>query len=164
MMTHTSVDYGEEGPEDFDRFGIRLNATVSGDDRVTTTFRDANVRGIVKRLGLTLFGGYKRWPGMEVFRLEVWGRPLEIRSYSDGRIKLFLDGQPVYAEKTKIVTRHGVKHREVEQWFDPAEAEEEREAAKAAAEEEREAERQRRIEETRARLQKHLEEIRRHLV
>jgi hypothetical protein len=118
------VDYGERTPMDFDRFGVRMHVRVN-DGRHIREFTDANPRGIVKRLGLTLSGWAKRWPGMEVFELQIWGRNLEIRSYSDGRIKLFLDAAPVYTENIKIVTRHGIKHREVQQWYDPAVAEQE---------------------------------------
>ena len=122
----TEVDYGEQGPEHFDRFGIRHYAHVYSRHR-NSIFVDANLHGIVKRLGLTLMGWAKRYYNVYHYFLDIHGRPLEIRSYSDGRIKLFLDGACVYAENTKIVTRHGVKHREIEQWFDPAVTEEEAE-------------------------------------
>lgn len=116
---HTRADYGEQGPEHFDRFGVRHHVRIVT-ARSARDFMDANPRAAIKRLGLTLRGWSKRWPGMEIFHLDVWGRRLEIHSYSDGRLKLMLDGQPVYVEKTKIVTEHGKKRREVTQWFDPA--------------------------------------------
>lgn len=142
-MIDTVADYGEQAPEHFDRLGIRHYVRVETRNRIRE-FVDANPHGIVKRLGLTLQGWGKRWPGMEVFDLDIWGRPLEIRSYSDGRIKLFLDGACVYAENTKIVTRHGVKHREVEQWFDPA----------AETVEDAEDQRQKRLDAVRAKLER----------
>lgn len=127
-MADVEVDYHTLTPQDFDRFGVRQHVTVRDHHRVRV-FTDADPRGVIKRLGLTLRGWGKRWPGMEVFHLDIWDRPLEIRSYSDGRIKLFLDRVPVYTEDTKIVTRGGVKHREVEKWFDPEPSRQESEAA-----------------------------------
>lgn len=126
MVDEVEVDYGEQTPEHFDRFGVHHYARLTTRHRVRE-FLDAEPRGIVKRLGLTLQGWGKRWPGVEIFHLYVWDRPLEIRSYSDGRIKLFLDGQPVYTENTKVVTAHGVKRREVQRWYDPVVEREERE-------------------------------------
>ena len=128
-MAELSADYGEQTPQHFDRFGVRHHVRLD-DGLRTRVFLDANPRGIVQRLGLTLSGWARRWPGMEVFALQVRGRDLEIRSYSDGRIKLFLDGEPVYTENTKVVTRQWVKHHEIERWYTPrveqAEAEDER--------------------------------------
>ena len=149
----TEVDYGEQTPEHFDRFGIRHYVHVFSRHR-NQIFVDANLQGTIKRLGLTLFGWSRGYYNVERFSLDINGRPLEIRSYADGRIKLFLDGEPVYTENTKIVTRQWVKHREVEKWHTPrvdqaeaAEAEEKRLA-------EAEAEMQKRIEAVRERLRR----------
>jgi len=131
----TEVDYGEQGPEHFDRFGIRHYAHVYSRHR-NSIFVDANLHGIVKRLGLTLRGWSKRYYNVHHYYLDVHGRNLEIRSYSDGRIKLFLDDQPVYTENTKVVLRHGVRYREVAVWQDPAVDDEEN---RRVAEEERQA-------------------------
>ena len=148
----TVADYGEMGPEHVDRFGVRHHVLLETEHGIRE-FMDANPRTAIKRLGLTLLGWGKRWPGMEVFHLDIWDRRLQIHSYSDGRLKLLLDGQPVYVEKTKIVTRHGEKHREIEQWFDPAVDAEEREIARRAEAQAREDERRARLEAVRERLE-----------
>ena len=122
------VDYGTLTPQDADRFGVHHYARLSTRHH-TREFLDANPKGAIKRLGLRLSGWYLSWQNVHVYALEIHQRPLEIRRYSDGRIKLFLDGQPVYTENIKVVTRHGVRHRETEVWRDPALAEEEAEAA-----------------------------------
>lgn len=149
----TEVDYGEQEPEHFDRFGIRHYAHVYSRHR-NQIFTDADKYGIIKRLGLTLRSWSRAYYNVEHFALDINGRPLEIRSYADGRIKLFLDGEPVYTENTKIVTRQWVKHREVEKRYTPrvdqAEAQEREE--KRAVEEE--AEKQARIDTVRERLRR----------
>lgn len=124
------AEYGEQTPEHFDRFGVGHHVTVTTPDHGKRIYLTLNPRGIVRRLGLTLQGWAKYWPGAHRYCLDVHGRPLEIRRYADGRIKLWLDGQPVYTENTKVVIRHGIKRREVEKWYDPAVDIEEREAAR----------------------------------
>ena len=126
MYGVTEVDYGTQTAEHFDRFGLRHYAHVYARRR-NQIFVDADLAGIIKRGGLTLRSWYRRFYNVEHYHLDINGRPLEIRSYADGRIKLFLDGEPVYTENTKIVTRHGEKHREVALWHDPAPAREEAE-------------------------------------
>ena len=101
----TEADYGTQGPEHFDRFGVRHYVRISGRRRYQE-FVDVDIRGKIKRLGLTLVGWQQRYYNVEHYHLDVNGRPLEIRSYADGRIKLFLDEQEVYAENIAVVTRH----------------------------------------------------------
>jgi hypothetical protein len=126
-VSATTADYGTQVPEHFDRFGVRHHVTIYPERGMTRTFLDANPNGLVRRLSLTLRHWARRWPGMEIFHLDVNGRPLEIRSYADGRIKLLLDDAPVYQERIKVVTRHGVKYRETDRWYDPTVAAEEAE-------------------------------------
>lgn len=140
-MTATA-DYGEQGPEDFDRFGIRHHVEVRARRARRRTFVEVNLNAAIQRLGLTLRHWERRWQGVHHYHLKVHNRLLEIRRYSDGRISLFLDDQPVYVEKTKVVTVHGKKYRTVELWHDPA----------AETIEDIEDARQARLEDVRARL------------
>lgn len=140
VLADASVDYGTLGPEDLDRFGTKQEYQVwmRGDPYDTrmhlVTMAPDNV---IRRIGLFLHGWYRnRYHGAERYCMTVNDRPVEIRSYADGRIKIFLDDQPVYAENVKTITRHGIKHREVAKYFDPAPDDEdryqEREAVKEA--------------------------------
>ena len=125
------ADYGEQGPEHFDRWGLRHYVTLRT-RRSVRTFADANLAAPVKRLGLTLRSWRRTWQGTLHYFLAVHGRSLEIRCYSDHRIKLFLDGEPVYTENIKVVTDTASSAREVARWYDPAVAEEEAEATREA--------------------------------
>ena len=116
---NVEADYGEQGPEHFDRWGLRHYVTLRT-RRTVRTFMDANLSAPIKRLGLTLRSWQRTWQGSAHYFLNIHGRPLEIRCYEDGRIKLFLDGEAVYTEDIKVVTRHGERYREVAVWRDPA--------------------------------------------
>lgn len=131
----TEADYGEQGPEDFDRFGARHYVHIHARRR-NQLFVDVDAHGVIKRLGLTLRSWRRKYYNVEHYHLDVNGRPLEIRSYSDGRIKLLLDEQEVYAENIAMVLRHGERYRDIRIWRDPAvdtlENREQEETARAA--------------------------------
>lgn len=130
------ADYGEGTPEHFDRFGVRhfVRYAVNGRAR---DFVDTNPTAPITRLKLTLQSWWRGWPGMQTFRLDLDGRFMEIRLYSDGRVKIILDDDTIYAETNKVVTRHGEKHRVVSKWYDPAPAAEEHERSLEEAREAR---------------------------
>jgi hypothetical protein len=127
----TWADYGTEAPEDFDRFGVKQDVVVSGDDRRRRRFVDVEALGPIKRLGLTLHAWSKQWHwSTEHFALDVNGRWLEIVSYRDGRLKISLDGDRIYIENIKIRTTDGERHREITRVLDEQIAHQERLYAK----------------------------------
>lgn len=145
MPDEVVADYGELGPEHFDRFGVRHYVDVDG-----RTFMDADPRGPVRRMGLKLISWFKTNAVHATERYVMTiddRRVLEIRSHVDGRLKIFLDNRQIYAENVKMVTRKGQKYREVVEWFDPE-----------VERFEHEAKRQFSIEEVRARLDARLRE------
>lgn len=110
------VEYGAATPQTIaeDRFGLhqryRSRRTYRWED-----WEAAIVGGVVTRLGLRLHGwGRQRASGAERYHLTVNDREVEIRSYVDGRIMLRLDGDLVFSERTKWLTRDGVRHKVVE--------------------------------------------------
>jgi len=151
-MAYTSVDYGELTPETLDRFGTEQRYQVfgvNGEDIVNHHVVPERTNSMVKRLGLALRGwSSHRYHGYCNYFLGVHERDLEIRRFVDGRIKLFLDGRPVYTENIRVVTRQGQKYREIEEWYDPEVAKIEQEADENAS-----------IEETRAKLQDRLRKL-----
>jgi hypothetical protein len=152
-MSFAEADYGEQTPEHFDRFGVRHFVRYTVNHRARD-FVDTNPSAPVTRFKLTLQQWWRSWPGLQTFRLDLDGRPMEIRIYSDGRVKIILDDDVIYAEKNKVVTRNWVKHREVAKWrTDRVEQEEAAEQAEKRAEEAEE-EKQKRIDAVRERLKK----------
>lgn len=112
----SEVEYGAATPETIaaDRFGVYQRYRVAQRYR-WEEWEATLLRGVVKRLGLRLYGwGRQRASGAETYHLTVNDREVEIRSYTDGRIMLRLDGQLVFCERTKWLTRGGVKHKVVE--------------------------------------------------
>ncbi|QIG58294.1 hypothetical protein SEA_SKOG_142 [Gordonia phage Skog] len=164
-MAYTEINYGSQGPEDIDRFGTRQTYDlwgVNGPDHVRQRIQPFDALkdylqprwGPLRRLGLVLGSWREYRGGVEHYSLSVNGRYLQIRSYADGRIQLYLDDRFVYQEKTEIVTRSGNRERvwrishdeEIKrrEWLKETEAQRE----------EQEAESERRIADARERLKK----------
>jgi hypothetical protein len=123
------VDYGEQGPEHLDRFGThQIYEVVKGGD--SQFIVPLNYNKPIRRLTLQL----RRWLSgkwYDEFQLLVGERPMEIRHYPDGRLKVFVDNEPVYEERVRTRTREGIKHQVVEKWYDAETAKQRREEATA---------------------------------
>lgn len=110
----TQVNYGSATPESIvaDRFGIRQTYELSVPRAITQRFEPANTRGVIKRLGLVLRAAWKAWPGLHEYSLVIDERPVHIRSYSDGRLRILVDGETVFTEKVAVKTVAGIKHQQ----------------------------------------------------
>lgn len=105
-----SVDYGAVTPADLDRFGTNQAFTVT-DRETRRALIVTSATAPVKKLGLTLRGAWKTFGGLRDYALEIDERALHVRTYSDGRVKITLDGLDVYTEQISIRTVKGVKER-----------------------------------------------------
>lgn len=105
-----SVDYGAVTPADLDRFGTNQAFTVT-DRETRRALIVTSATAPVKKLGLTLRGAWKTFGGLRDYALEIDERALHVRTYSDGRVKITLDGLDVYTEQISIRTVKGIKER-----------------------------------------------------
>lgn len=105
-----SVDYGAVTPADLDRFGTNQAFTVT-DRETRRALIVTSATAPVKKLGLTLLGAWKTFGGLRDYALEIDERALHVRTYSDGRVKITLDGLDVYTEQISIRTVKGIKER-----------------------------------------------------
>lgn len=110
-MAYATVSYGEETPQTIDRFGTEQTYrvwAVNGNLCQNHRIEPVRTNGVVQRMGLRIKGwGRSVYHGLHNYDLDIHGRQLHIRHYSDGRIRLHLDGEQIYFEKKKITTRNG---------------------------------------------------------
>jgi hypothetical protein len=100
-------DYGELTPElaAADRFGDHQNYRLRTRRGRLRHVLPGDVYSPIKRLGLVLKSWTRNsWGRSEWFDLSINGRQLHVRSYSDHRLRIWLDDEEIYGEHLRTIT------------------------------------------------------------
>lgn len=115
LLRDVECDYGEATPQSIagDRFGAWQDYRLRSRRKPFRHVIPGDLRAPIKRLSMVWRDWSQHFSGSEHHFFTVDGRELEIRSYTDGRIKIFLDNDehPIYAENVVPIYEHGVPTR-----------------------------------------------------